>query len=294
MIQFKDITQWDPNPLPSHPNRTICLPALTHCEAGSDGFIDWVLANDWIASYQVPAEKSAEAKRLAADLYSLWEEHGDQSHEAIQKVLRKLFQIRAKKQAEFTALDQWVHGAHMLTSYVCFREIQDYIKRKLSVYKGCVLEAMCGHNSYFRHHHARKIVALDLCEESLVRYPHGNAKRFCCDLDQLAKGESLSFFDPDTFSAISVCFGYKYPKEIVSVMREFLRILQPGGSLLFFEARRHEYREFVQRTLETGRLRSELSGVGFSSVHVNLYRGYVPKPSRPEADPLVCVRAVKP
>jgi ubiquinone/menaquinone biosynthesis C-methylase UbiE len=112
-------------------------------------------------------------------------------------------------------------------------------------------------------------------------------------LNQLAKGESLSFFDSNMFDAVSVCFGYKYPEDIVSVMREFFRILKPGGSLLFFEAEGHEFPKYVKRGLDSERFRAELMSVGFKSVRISLNRRYLPPGLMDQIDPIWHVRAVK-
>lgn len=127
---------------------------------------------------------------------------------------------------------------------------------------------MCGHMSYFKESDGRTVTALDYCEISLERYPYPSRRRIQCDLDQLVGGRSLPFFQDEQFDAISICFGYKYLKDIDTVVREFRRILKVGGVLSLVEGSRHGYEHLFVRQFNTRMIRDGLISNGYGRVDI--------------------------
>jgi SAM-dependent methyltransferase len=124
------------------------------------------------------------------------------------------------------------------------------IKKILS--KNCygnILEAMCGFNSYIAPSKKRNVTALDYCEEALERYLYPERKRILFDLNVINNKNKIEFFDDDSFDAISICFGAQYIKHPLWLLREFNRILSPGGSIYFVENPNHHYYDLVVRKL---------------------------------------------
>jgi SAM-dependent methyltransferase len=179
-----------------------------------------------------------------------------------------------------TPRDTWENGAYQLTKYHGCDLILASLWKELSSYTGEILEAMCGHISYFAETENTSVTALDYCRASLERYPFPKRRRVCCDLDRIRNGTQLPF-ETAQFDVVSICFGFKYPEDIHSLGREFRRIIKPGGTLSFIENPTHQYQALIKRQFSPELAQEILLSCGFKSVKVktipirdrNLYTG---------------------
>lgn len=262
MIQYEKIVGFEPRQIESK-TKVIHLPLQLLCPVDFntlDGW-EWQLKNYHLCDFAVNAEDKVVAKELALRLQRLLEE--DRKHPDSKGVIDQLIALRAKPAAEYTAQDTWEAGAFAMSKY-CEEMISAVIKSLLDNHLGLVLEAFCGHDSYFEPNLSRQIIALDGCKKSLLRYPHFEAEKFCCDLDQVAEGSKLEFLSAESFDLVSICFGYKYPRAIEPILREFFRLLKPGGTISFVESKTHGYTKYMHREFEgPEQLTSELVASGF-------------------------------
>lgn len=144
--------------------------------------------------------------------------------------------------------DVWEIGAYGLISYATDLALETAIKLQLSMYRGQkLLEVFSGHDSYFRREKFESITAIDGCKQSLLRYPHTDAVRYACNLDQLNGWTSLQFLESESFDLASICFGYIYPCNIDAVLLELKRVLKPGGMISFVESPMHGYGGLAKR-----------------------------------------------
>ncbi len=248
----------------TYPYRAVSLPRLTHADCGSDEFQTWCRENWWMVDYNVTIPNKDKAKELSLSLWSLWTKNPQDVE--IPVVIQKLKDLRAKDPSTFSALEQWSWGAIQMVNYAGDRGDWQAIWSALDVYKGDVLEAFCGHHSYFKSSDDRRIIAIDYCAESLLRYSHPSALRICCDLNQVNDGVELPFLKSKSFDTVSICFGYKYPQNILSLMSELRRVLRPGGKLSFIEGKGHEYAKHKVRTFSIAAMKRELTACGFKTV----------------------------
>jgi ubiquinone/menaquinone biosynthesis C-methylase UbiE len=268
MVRYKIVKEHVGRERVSYPWRAIFLPALTTAEPGGEEYTKWTLENDHLVNFQVLEIHKPEANRLAMDLHNRWQSVKNIDDLEIQRILGELEKIRAKPLDQLSPLERWAYNARNMSEYSGNVNLLCLMAKALSVYSGDVLEVFCGHNSYFTAKKDRKITALDYCEESLTRFAHKKAKRICCDLNQVKEVGDLSFLEDNSFDAVSICFGYKYPHDIVTLMSEFRRILKPGGVLSFIESYTHAYAEIAIRKFDRGKIRKQLVRAGFSKVSV--------------------------
>jgi len=292
MVQFKEITDITERKV-IYPTKLVFLPHLTDASAGSKSHDEWMKQNWWMVNYQVLTKDKPKAKELALKLYEIW--RNNHLDLRVGELVGELRNLRAKDYSDFTALEQWSWGAYKLNNYCGDISELEAIQEALSCYNGEVLEVMCGHHSYFDKAKLCRLVAVDYCKESLERYQHPDSQRYCCDLNQVRKGENLQFFTSNSFDVISVCFGYKYPDDIVLLMKEFHRILRVRGTLSFVESRTHgsmgTYQKFNRRKFKPNVISKELKGVGFRTTH--LRRLYIEDQYRVGMAPIYHIEAVK-
>lgn len=146
----------------------------------------------------------------------------------------------------------------------------DFRTTQMSYYcqRGKILEAMCGGETRISDTKENQIVGLDRNWRALFDYYPWDRKRVYCDLDELTDGKRLPFEDGE-FNIISECQGYKYPKDILAVFKEFYRILDNKGVLVCIEnnASPVSIRTFGE-TGDEKRMRSELKIAGFNEISI--------------------------
>lgn len=179
-----------------------------------------------------------------------------------------------KTSLDKTPMDYWDNGAYDLINYSLNPIIFKTLQSLLNLYTGTILEAMCGHNSYFiegtiQSH--RTVVALDFCENSLERYVYPSRRRILCDLDQLDGTDTLQFFDTEHFDVVSICFGFKYPKNLAAVVKEFHRILKPNGILSFVENETYGYNAIAQRHFTPEELADIFVNAGYRNIEMDVF-----------------------
>jgi len=252
---YKEITETAERKV-VYPNKFVALPHLTNAPFPSKDHDQWVRDNWWMVDYSVFMADKEYAMKLAEDLCAAFSE--SPNHPNIPEIVKKLRALRVKDQCERTTLDIWMHSAYQLASYCSDIYVKKAILECLAKYNGSILEAMCGHDSYLEDKDGRIITALDYCEISLLRYPYPSRRRILCDLNQISDETRLNFFERGQFDCISICFGYKYPRSISRLVREFSRILKPGGKLSFVENPESGYTRCVKRQFRKVRVCNNL------------------------------------
>ncbi len=218
-----------------------------------------------MTNYQVLADDKPKAVELSRELYSLLTQNSNDPK--IEGVISELKALKVKDRNQFTAIDTWKSNAQQLVNFAGDREVWESIMLRLDKYKGTILEAMCGHSTYyFEEKSDRTIIALDYCLESLEKYQRPARRRILCDLNQIKRGVHIPFFEEKSLDVISICFGFRYPTHIVPLVKEFRRILKPGGTLSFIENPGHGYPELCKRNSKTDKITSLLRRCGFQTV----------------------------
>ena len=268
MVEYEEITESKPRIITAR-NKVVFLPRLTHAKPGTAEYDEWMMKNDWMVSFAVPSERKEVARRLALNLEQAFIAGED---DTVREIVDLLRQMRTRPFHELLPIQRWEMHAHNLAEYAGGGEVRETIRRALEKYSGTILEAMCGHTTYFEDTPKRNVICLDFCKASLERHPCPARRRIACDLNHVSETDHLPFFKNDELDTISVCFGYKYPESIQSVMREFRRILKPGGFLSFIENPKSEYKELARRPFEPGMAQGIMQHVGFRRTSVGRLR----------------------
>ncbi len=244
------------------PYRHVVLPALTQAPFGTDEYQEWQEKNWWMINYGVFMDDKPKAVALSRELEKVF--LANPNDPQVQSIVEKLLELKYKDENEMTPLERWTKNAHQLAHYCSMVVVRSLIINALDKYSGSVLEAMCGHHSYFMESEDRVVTATDFCRESLLKHEFPERRRFCFDLDKLADGGHFPCFKEAEFDAISICFGFKYPKGIESVVAAFRRILKPGGTLSFVENPKSGYPELYERHFDQpGDITSVLLKAGY-------------------------------
>ncbi len=247
------------------PLRHVILPRLTKAEFGTPEHEQWVQDNWWMANYSVKIADKPKAVELSLKLHHAFEE--SEHHPDIPSLLEEIIKLRVD-QDNMTPLERWQKCAYQMVQYSGGPDVIRAIRVRLNGYKGKILEAMCGHTTYFSEAPRRKVTALDYCDISLERCPYPHRRRIQCDLNQIRRRKRMHFFRNGEFNVVSICFGIKYPKYIGPLLREFNRILRKGGRLSFVENPNHEYKDLRKRKLDHKRITNLLLKNGFAKVSI--------------------------
>ncbi|MBP6858882.1 MAG: methyltransferase domain-containing protein [Candidatus Pacebacteria bacterium] len=262
MVEFREITETKEQ-RPIYPERHVWLPHLTTAQQGSSEHELWMRENWWMVNYSVFMDDKPEASRLAKLLADAFAENPQ--HPVIPDTITQLRKLRVKDHKDLTPQERWTRNGYQLVEYAGGPSVCRAIENRLNKYTGTILEAMCGHRSYFKESSDRTVTALDYCGISLERYPFPQRRRIECDLNQLKGAEKLHFFEDRTFDVISICFGFKYPEDIDALLREFSRILKPHGIVSFIENPHHGYEDLCRRKFDRGIVKI-LKSTGFKSI----------------------------
>ncbi len=267
MVTYHEVTD-SVAPVPvEYKRRNVFLPSLTELDPRNFDYVDWMIENPMLFNFSVHLDDVPAAKQLALNLHEAYLTHKDSKHPTVLQILDQLKILQMPEVDYRSPGALWIQGAQTMKEYLDpynTNAVRNLLSSRYSV--GTVLEALSGHRTYFRHSTARSLVAIDGCEESLLRYDYPNARRICCNLDQLADGCELDFFPDNSFDAVSVCFGYKYPIDILKVLREFFRILKPGKEVSFIESMTQGYLELVKRDFYPMLISADLESAGFKNV----------------------------
>ncbi len=264
MISYREITEKKIRTITS-PDRHVFLPRLTHAEFGTDEHEQWVMENHWMVDYHVFMDDKEKAVELSHQLEQAF--LADEK-EDLQIILEQLKSLRVKPYEQLLPIEVWTRHAYQLAEYAGGGEVRHAITQKLGRYKGAVLEAMCGHTTYFADAPERKVIALDYCLQSLERHPCPHWRRIQCDLNQVTETDTLPFFKEGELDAVSICFGFKYPERIEHLVREFKRILRQGGFLSFIENPCSHYEQLCKRQFVPKHAREILLDAGYRSVTI--------------------------
>jgi SAM-dependent methyltransferase len=248
-----------------YPYRRVSLPVLTRSQFGTTEYEQWIADNDWMVNYEVFMNDKTKAVSLSQQLEGafLEDRHGD-----VEKILSALKKLRSKPYDELSPVEVWTRSAYNLAEYAGSREVRNAISKKLCHYKNRVLEAMCGHTTYFDDAPDRQVVSLDYCQESLERHICPNRLRVKCDLNEVTENNHL-YFQEGEFDAVSISFGFKYLERIDSVLKEFWRVLKPAGFVSFIENPAHGYEHLCKRQFIPDNVASLLLKAGFQLVTIN-------------------------
>lgn len=249
-----------------YPGRHVFLPRLTQAPFDTPEHDAWVRQNWWMVDYDVLYSDKERARSLAAELSGLFAD--DPKSERIAPLVEEIRKLRNKPDMR-SSLQSWQWMAYQLPDDIgggrlTKQQITMYLSER---YKGRVLEAMCGFNSYFLDDQARTVVALDYCREALERYPYPKRTRILVDLNQATDDCHLECFD-EPFDAISICFGFRYPDRPTDVFRELRRHLKDGGVLSLIENPDHGYENLCKRGFSPKTCGQHLRAAGFQGVRV--------------------------
>lgn len=264
---YKEITATAPRKA-VYPERRVVLPRLTLAPFHTEEHEQWIRENWWMVDYSVFMDDKAEAQELANKLNIAFSK--DPSHPDIPDLISNLKRLRTNPPGELTPLEYWTKSAYQLADYCGGTDPHVAISERLAKYSGNVLEAMCGHMSYFAESAKRTVTALDYCPISLERYPFPNRRRIQCDLNQITSDTHISFIPEGSLDVVSICFGYKYPEDIVALVAEFFRLLKPSGVLSFIENPDHGYKHLYKRDFVQREAREVLVAQKFQSVTTEL------------------------
>ncbi len=265
MVMFREITEVKERK-PVYTDRFVVLPRLTTAPFGTPEHEAWVMNNWWMANYRVFMDDKPEAVRLANELSKVFKRNPDDP--LIGEILKKLRMLELKPYETLSPIEKWTRGAFQYVDYTGGYDVHALISRRLNKYSGAVLEAMCGHMSYFKESPDRTVTALDYCTESLKKYPVPSRRRIECDLNQIRGDVKLQFFNEGEFDAISICFGFKYLADICLLAKEFRRILKPDGVLSFVENPKSGYEDLYHRNFDRNGAREVLMKSGFRTVTI--------------------------
>lgn len=105
---------------------------------------------------------------------------------------------------------------------------------------GRLLDLCCGTAdvaiAFARKYPGCRIVGADFVEEMLVRGREKVAQRALSDRIELVQADAMSLpFEDDSFHALTVAFGLRNLPDHLAGIREMVRVVRPGGTVLILE-----------------------------------------------------------
>lgn len=231
---------------PEWPERSISLPKIIPPPPGgieNPEYLKWWEENEWLINFAVHVSNLSRAKELAKELWAAWEQKDEKR---VQKLLERLRLLQVVPFEKLLRREKWTHMAVQLPEDIGGpnkKKIREILSTR---YKGCVLEAMCGFNSYFEPSQDRGVTALDFCREALELYPYPERERILFDLNAI-RGRGMPFFKSGSFDVVAICFGFNYLRHPVTVLRELRRILARGGRIVLVENPVQGYLDMLYR-----------------------------------------------
>jgi hypothetical protein len=224
----------------------------------------------WTLSYLVLKEDKDTAKKLSSTLFDLLFAGGEGALES-PEVVQLLSEIKAFRRPQVYELPnqlQWDRVAEHVPQDIAGRYKEQISEIFSSCIYGATLEAFAGFNSYLFPSINREVTAHDFSERMLLKYEYPKRRRILFDVDTLP--EKKFEFSSELFDTILFVKAYKYVKNPIEVFREFLRLLKPGGRLLFLESTVAGYHYMVLRTIKPRVCTYELRLAGFDTTSVKL------------------------
>ncbi len=231
----------------------------------------WMNMYWWMVDYSVEPKNKAEATGLSFELDKLLK--SDPQNCRITAIIEELRLLRVRESGELSDMEQWDRTALWLPDDIGGgANNRAFITDLLSgECQGVVLEAMCGFHSYLLPSDSREVVALDYSTEALKRYPFPERKRIRCDLNQVFSGAEIPCFTPEQFDAVTFCFGFRCLAYPPYLFMELLRILRPGGMVVFIENPKSGYLDLCKREFCPRTCKALLEEVGFTSYSISVF-----------------------
>ncbi len=252
------------------PWRALRLPVFEQKPENLDEQLEWSKRHWWRFNYNIHKDNLEKAKRLAKQL---WDLGPNPDPKIEQEIIEELKRVEVKKYENMSDVERWEHMAIQMPGDwgpigEKKKELKEIITEKAH---GRVLEAMCGFNSYFgESKKITEIIALDFCRKALERYQYPERTRILYNLENVAKGEKMDFFEDSSFETIGVFFGINYLTNPLSVCREFYRILSNKGGLLIVGGTTQGYRDILKRMFKPKECSNVVKSAGFSTEIVHL------------------------
>ncbi len=228
--------------------------------------------DDWWERYGPSAISVAEENLPLARALALlaWEADKRKDRDKVLELRDGLRTLQYPDSEKRNGKQNWSHILVQMPEDIGGPKKKD-IKNILSArYRGKVLEAMCGFNSYLCPAKDREVIALDFCRAALERYLYPERIRILFDLNGVQQKQGIPFLEDEEFDAIVICFGFDYLDHPVWVFREFRRILKPSGCLILVEDPCQGYGDLVKRWFHPKSCLNFLHYAGFEKIKIEI------------------------
>lgn len=215
----------------------------------------------WMYSYSVQSDDKPEAMGLSQELYEMLMGGVEMDDLACQRVIKELYDLRVRHWNELDKDEVWDQVASRMPEDIGGLHKNTIMYLMSSIHRGTILESMCGFNSYLLPHVDRNVIAMDYSEKMLKKYEYPERMRVQFDLNELPN--SRIEFPDNYFDSIMFVKGYKYLEKPQKVLKEYLRILKPGGLLSFVESQYAMYSELAVRDLCVKTTKEDVEQAGF-------------------------------
>lgn len=221
-----------------------------------------------ILNFSVSRANLEFAKEEAIKAWSFFEEG---KYDEMNQVVKELLPLYESFHTCRDPVYMWENVAYQMPTEMGIHEsCKANIRRRLSSLskEGVILEAFAGYNSFIDDSEKNHVIATDYCLPALERYPFPGRKRIQFDLNLLNGNNQWGDFEDETFDSIVLCCGYKYPRRIKHVLREFCRILKPSGVLRMVENPAAGFTQIVRRDFSKESCLQSFKATGFKEVDI--------------------------